>query len=262
MSTNSIINNSFFSCSSDSEYLSATDSDSSDSVSLHDRISSTFFPFPKFLNVVHINAQSIPCHYLDILATFTNSHVDAILISESFLKPSLPSVQYSLPGYKLIRNDRTGKCGGGVAIYLRADISYNIISASPSLYSGNAEYLFIELSLYHSKILLAVFYSPSLHINYFPSFENLLSDLRPLYNHVLILGDFNTCLLKNDSRSQALFNITLSYNMHLLPLSATHHAPNFTPSLLDLILVSDCNLVEIHGQFPSCFSYHDLVYVS
>ncbi|CAH0397388.1 unnamed protein product [Chilo suppressalis] len=59
------------------------------------------------LNVCHINAQSIPCHYTELLNTFTPSSViHAILISESWLKPCLSSVSVDLPGYTLIRNDR------------------------------------------------------------------------------------------------------------------------------------------------------------
>lgn len=160
------LNASFVSCCSSSDDFLSTDSDSSMTDSLHDKLSSIFSLVPNNFNIVHINAQSIPGHYPDLLATFdSSSRVDAILVSESFLKPSLPSTQYSLPGYKLIRNDRTGVGCGGVAIYLRADIPHSIVSAFPSPYSASAEHLFLEISLHHTKVFLAVFYSPSLHID-------------------------------------------------------------------------------------------------
>ena len=253
-------NDNFFSCSSSSEeYLSA---DSDISISLNDKLSSIFSKFPDLFNVVHINAQSVPAHYSDLLTSFACDHLDAILISESFLKPSLLSTQFSLPGFKLIRNDRTGKGGGGVAIYLRADLSYSVITASPSEYSGSAEHLFIEVTLHHSKLLLGVYYSPSLHVDYFSSFETLLESFCPAYDHTIIMGDFNTCLLKNDSRSSKLSSLLTSVNLSILPLSATHHSPNATPSLLDLMIVSNTNSVATHGQTTSCFSYHDLIFLS
>lgn len=260
------INDAFFSCSSSSSsdisYGSAFSEDD-DSTHLRDLIQAKFSPFPKFLNIVHINAQSVPAHYPDLLSSFDSSVVHAVLISESFLKPALPSTQYSLPGYRLLRNDRTGKGGGGVAIYLRSDIPSKVIDASPGEYTQSAENLFIEISFHHTKLLLGVLYSPSSHVDYFSSFESKLESLSPLYDHTIILGDFNTCLLKSDSRADKLRAVVTSLNLNILPLAATHCAPQYQDhSLLDLIIVSESNMVATHGQLSAPFSYHDLIYLS
>lgn len=260
MDANDIIADGYFSCTSEDEFFSAGSDDSD--YSLHDTLTNVFSPFPKQFNVVHINAQSVPAHHSDLLVSFDSNTVDAILISESFLKPSLPPNLFTLPGFNLIRNDRVGKGGGGVAIYLRHDFSYKIINTSPSQYSESAEYLFIEVTVNFTKLLLAVFYCPSLHINYFPILDNLLYQLCPIYDHILLLGDFNTCLLKQDSRANKLNSILSSFNLNSLSLSATHHFPNTNPSLLDLIIVSRLDSVNTYGQLPSCFSYHDLIYIS
>lgn len=63
-------------------------------------------------NVCHINAQSIASHYSELDVTFTDANVHAVLISESWLKPHLPSAAYPLPGFILIRNDRVDRRGG------------------------------------------------------------------------------------------------------------------------------------------------------
>ncbi len=248
------------SCATDASYASAFSEDLS--LHLSDLLCSTFSSFRSFFNVVHINAQSVPAHYSDMLPSFDSDLIHAVLVSESLLKPPLPSTQYSLPGYKLVRNDRVGKGYGGVAIYLRGDISYKVVDQSPGDYCEFAEHLFIEVNFRHAKLLLGVYYSPSCKINYFSSFETKLDLYCPLYDHTIILGDFNTCLLKNDSRSRHLQSLVSSVNLHLLPLNATHRAPHSTPSLLDLIIVSDPNKVAIHGQLPTSFSYHDLIYIS
>lgn len=263
-------NDIWHSCSDD-EFFSASDaSDSSDcsfhstSLSLHSQLDSTFSSFPKNFNAVHINAQSIPSHFPDLLSSFDNNkNLHAILVSETFLKPRLPSVSYSIPGFHLIRNDRTGKGGGGVAIYLRSHIPFTILDKSPTLYSESAEHIFIEVLFGQLKLLLGVYYSPSLHINYFQSFETLLEKYIPTVDHTIIMGDFNTCLLKADARAKRLTDIVNSSNLQLLPSPATHFFPNCTPSLLDLIMVSSTDHVNLHGQFPAeAFSYHDLIYVS
>lgn len=252
----------FLSCPSDSA-LSSDDSFLSIPC-LSETITSQFSDVPRNFNVIHINAQSIPAHYPELLASFDGKNIHAILVSESWLKPCLPSTSYSLPGFNLIRNDRTGSGGGGVAIYLRSHISYSVVDMSPQPPSANAgEHLLIAVELSFTKILLGVYYSPSLRINYFSSFENLLENLIPTYAHSIIMGDFNTCLLKKDSRATTLESIVNASNMHILPLRATHNFPNCTPSLLDLIIVTALQRVAKHGQCSADgFSYHDLIFLS
>ncbi|KAL0879002.1 hypothetical protein ABMA27_003982 [Loxostege sticticalis] len=77
------------------------------------------------------------------------------------------------------------------------------------------------------------------------------------------MGDFNTCLLKNDSRSTRLRSLISSCNLNILPLKATHFFPNCAPSLLDLMIVASTDHVAKHGQcHADAFSYHDLIYLS
>lgn len=163
----------------------------------------------------------------------------------------------------MIRNDRTGCRGGGVAIYLRCQIPYKVISQSPSVSTGSAEHLFIEVTLSHVKVLLGVVYSPDRNVDYFSGFDSLIQDFVPLYQHTIIQGDFNTCLLKNDSRSRRLLSIVEGANLQILPSNSTHHVPNCVPSLLDISIVSSLDHVATHGQFAAdAFSYHDLIYLS
>ncbi|CAH2102080.1 unnamed protein product [Euphydryas editha] len=77
------------------------------------------------------------------------------------------------------------------------------------------------------------------------------------------MGDFNTCLLKGDSRSRRFRSTAESYNLHILPLAATHNIPDCNPSLLDLMLVTVPASVSKFGQCAAdAFSHHDLIYLS
>ncbi|CAK1588609.1 unnamed protein product [Parnassius mnemosyne] len=254
---------------SSSSFISASDvlsnDDSFESIPpLKDTLDSHFFKALRNFNIVHINAQSIPAHYPDMLASFVSDNVHAILVSESWLKPCLPSISYSIPGFQLIRNDRTARGGGGVAIYLRAHIPISIVRLSSQFPAENeAEYLFIEVLLSHNKLLIGVFYSPSSTVDYFTTLDNLLEELTPLYKHTVLMGDFNTCLLKNDARSLRLKSLIEAANLNILPLSETHFFPNCVPSLLDLVIVSSLDHVDKFGQCAAnAFSYHDLLFLS
>lgn len=229
-------------------------------LTLSEILNNNFKPFARNFNVCHINAQSIPSHFADLLESFDQPNLHAVLVSETWLKPSLPSVCYPLPGYILVRNDRTEKRGGGVAIYLKSNFAYKIVLQSPSTYSACAEYLFLEVDV-GLKLILGVVYCPP-NVNFFSKLENSLETLMVDYTHFIIMGDFNTCLLNNNYRSSKLTDIIESLNMNLLDLLPTHHT-GISDTLLDLIVTSHKELVAAHGQFAApAFSHHDLIYSS
>lgn len=213
-------------------------------------------------NVCHINAQSIPSHFSDLLDTFSDSPAHAILVTESWLKPPLDSNSFALPGYILIRNDRIGKGGGGVAIYLRGDIVYSVILSSPSVFSFSAEYLFLEVLVMGVKVLLGVVYCPP-SVDYFSSLESALDSICFSYSHHIIMGDLNTDLLKPTSHSVKLSNLLKSVNLSVLPLKPTHHNLDSPDTLLDLLIISRPDLVVKHGQLLAPgFSHHDLIFLA
>ncbi|XP_026330096.1 uncharacterized protein LOC113237729 [Hyposmocoma kahamanoa] len=259
-----IVEDEYFSCSSDDyESAQSLNSSLSDSDPLEDKLSNIFSNNSKFLSLVHINAQSIPAHYNDLLTSFSAGVVDSILVSETWLKPSLPSTSCSIPGYKLFRNDRTGCGGGGVGVYLRSHIPADVVCSSQSQYTGSLEYLFLSVVVHHKKILLGVLYSPNDKTDYFNTLEGTLVDLVPLFDHVVLMGDLNTCILKNNYRSDKLLALTSALDLQVLTtLKPTHYFPNSRPSLIDLMIVSHPKLVLSHGQMDAPFSHHDLIFLS
>ena len=157
----------------------------------------------------------------------------------------------------------SAKEGGGVAIYLRSDFPYKIISSSSSNYSASAEFLFLEVCVRGAKIVLGVVYCPPT-VDYFTEFESVLESLGSEYAHHIIMGDFNTNLLAQKSfRSQKLLHLVQSACLHNLPLQATHHNNMGEDTWLDLILISNPALVSTHGQLVAPgFSHHDLIFLS
>lgn len=248
--------NSFYTADSDSSYLSIDDS----IPALDILLNKAFSPYPKNYNICHINAQSISAHYDAMLDYLTSDTIHAILVSETWLKPSLPSSTFPIRNCILIRNDRVGAGGGGVAIYLKSHIPYKTILQSPSVYSASPEYLFIEVNI-GIKFVLGVVYCPP-KIDYFSKLESALESLLVDYNKIYIMGDFNTCLIQQDNRSLRLKSLIGSSNLNVLPLSATHHS-HTGDTLLDLIITSDTDLITLHGQFDAPgISHHDLIYAS
>lgn len=211
-------------------------------------------------NICHINAQSIPAHHSDLIACFAepDSPVDAVLVSETWLRPTLPTNLYKIAGFTLIRNDRSGnRRGGGVALYLRDKTPYNIIASSAGI--SAMEYSFVETKLRGKTLLIGVVYCPP-STNYFAEFDCLLSTIMGNYSDVVIMGDFNTCLTLDDHRSSQLRNCVESVNLNILPLGHTHCTPGCRPSQIDHMLVTCPDRILCHGQIDAGgFSNHDAI---
>ncbi|CAG9136903.1 unnamed protein product [Plutella xylostella] len=109
--------------------------------------------------------------------------------------------------------------------------------------------------------MLGVVYAPP-NSDYFDALEQLLDTHLPEYEHAVLMGDFNTCLLQHNVRSRKLLSLTTSLNLHIPKLDPTHHV-NDSHTLIDHIITSNKERIASHGQFTaSGFSHHDLIFAS
>lgn len=94
-------------------------------------------------------------------------------------------------------------------------------------------------------------------------FETALLDLSPHFEHVLVLGDFNTNLLATESpATREILTLFESYNMIILPLLPTHHTAT-SETLLDLIITKYTDRVLSYGQLTAPgTSAHDIIYLT
>jgi hypothetical protein len=218
--------------------------------------------YPSCLKFCHINAESLPGHFDDFKDIFSRIiNFDIIGISETWLKPSLVSSNFDLPGYCLLRNDRMGKDRGGVAIYIRSSLSPRHILSSPQPYSNSPEFIFVEASTGNDKILIGIVYRPP-KAGRFSILENSLLQIMHHYHHIVLLGDFNCDLLKENFEKRQFITFVESLNLHVVnEVNPTYHLPN-SHTLLDLAVVSDKEYVSSHGQIPiPCFSMHDMIFI-
>lgn len=120
---------------------------------------------PEFLNICHMNVQSLTARnfskFHELKLNFTDSKVDVICFTETWLNSTINNSMLSINGYKLIRNDRN-RHGGGICIYLRNNLSYKVVSMSNNSADDfcGTEYLNIEVKVGEDKILLGVVYNP------------------------------------------------------------------------------------------------------
>ena len=130
---------------------------------------------------------------LRIIAKSTKAVI--IGISESKLDESVLEPEIQIDDYKILQCDRNRR-GGGVACYIRNDLSYNILSVFPR----EIESVFFEILLPNSKpITVGTIYRPPNQSNFLEVLNENMNKIDSISNEIYILGDFNINFSLNDS---------------------------------------------------------------
>ena len=120
----------------------------------------------------------------------------------------------------LYRRDRTGDAHGGVCVYV--DQKYHS-KRRADLEMKNIECIWLEITIQHRKLLIGTFYRPPNSTNEFlTSIENSIGLAYETNIHnVLVIGDFNLDMLKDNSSSKVL-NIYQYFGLENLIKEPTH----------------------------------------
>lgn len=213
----------------------------------------------------------MPSKFNNLLAFMSLYKPACFAITESWLKPELPSTLYSIPNYNLYRNDRADRVGGGVCLYLNTSIFDPLQTTDKCFITDYHECLWIKTKITASNEVLnivVVYRPPRTHEisdeQLFQYLENVANNSKDL----IIFGDFNfreitwpNCVYNGSNKSVNLF-IDFLNNSHLIQLidKPTRHRVHQNESTLDLIIVSDENLVStVEYGDPIGISDHSVI---
>lgn len=87
----------------------------------------------KGLQFIHLNTRSLMPKLPAIKNDLINSHVGVLGISETWLSGHVPDKLVNIPGYQIIRNDRTYGRGGGTCLYVRDNLTFEVTMKAMSL---------------------------------------------------------------------------------------------------------------------------------
>ena len=142
------------------------------------------------LVLAQLNINSLRYKF-DSLKCLVKDKIDLLVVTETKLDESFLSTQFSIDGFsKPVRLDRTSQ-GGGIIIFIRANISHQVLEKISS--DTDDESIFMEITLCNSKWLLIACYNPekSRIYNYIQNVETMLSKLIKKYDNIVMLGDLN-----------------------------------------------------------------------
>ena len=153
---------------------------------------------------MHININNLLPKIDELLYIVKLSEVAVIGISESKLDDSVLSSVIQIENYDLICSDGN-KLGGGIAFFIRNDLSYNTKSFLPS----ETDSIFIDIP--HSKPLaVGTVYRPPSQGSFTKTITEHFSKINTNDTEMYILGEFNINLF---SKQKYIFHQTNTQSM-------------------------------------------------
>ena len=174
-----------------------------------------------------------------------DSKIDVLAINETKIDSSVNDNEIYLPGFEVVRKDRSVS-GGGVCIYLQSNINYQILN---DLCDDRLECVVIEIIRPHSRsFIVSTWYKPpNSPQDIFWQFGSLIDKVDSEQKDFYLLGDLN-CNLHDGSNhnSSTLTNILDIYGLSQLISESTRITPT-SSTLIDLCITSSPEKISKAG---------------
>jgi len=218
----------------------------------------------KGFTMASLNINSLLAHIDELRVLAHDSNIDVIIINETKLDVSVSDNDIYIPGYEVVRKDRSnnGKNGGGVCIYIRSNHNYRLRN---DLTSNELELITIEIKRLRSKsFLISTWYRPpNSPFDKLHTFENLIESIDATGLDFYLLGDINCDMLDRNKLSPAstkLCTIFDTFGLHQLIDQPTRITP-YTKTLIDLCVTNATDHTYRSGVIHTGISDHSMVYM-
>ena len=187
------------------------------------------------ITLLYYNARSL-YPKLDTLKAECLLHKPYIVcITESWLSDYISNHELHIPGYCVVRLDRS-RHGRGVLMYIRDLFTYNTIFVGNQTF----ECIIVSFGFLSCKFCVCLLYRPPSSQGVLDCLFSTLSNLYvSLFSNFFIVGDFNIDF-SNPSHPlySQLFTITSSFSLYQAVKDFTHFNFNGNHSIIDLVFIS------------------------
>lgn len=176
-----------------------------------------------------------------------------ICLCETFLFAEITDPEIFMPGYTVIRCDRSNRIGGGVCLYLRESIIFDILLC----YSNSICELLIVKLIKPELIIILLYRPPSCDCS---NFEDIIHKMfNCMYNlssplpNIILLGDFNLPKMDWLNPRHCFVTRALCPFIDSFFLEQLVHEPTRKDNILDLIFSNSdvINSIDICSTFIS-----------
>lgn len=191
--------------------------------------------------MINLNARSIVNKTAELEHILLSRKPDLVVITESWLHPSINDSEIIPPNYNILRNDRASR-GGGVAIVIRSGIQYVRLDDIE-----NNESVWCTIQVNNMRVIVGGIYRlPNADITFLEDIKDYLLLHVKNHNKIILAGDFNLAHIdwrtlhagsSEGESSEELLDIAFTFDLDQLVHEPTR-LQGSSQSILDLVLVS------------------------
>ena len=199
-----------------------------------------------FLEFSHFNVRSL-CKSFDLFSSIvTESDLDVVGLSETWLTDAMPSYALNIPNYRFVRSDR-GARGGGVAFYIENSLSFKLLATGGN--NTQLEQMWVSLKVSGKNICLGTLYRPP-NCNLgqcLDALEDQLVNLIPEFDYICFAGDFNVDFQKSNDNDFLQFSRLLSKYSLIQHVNQPTRVTANSSTLIDLMISTNKDSITSIG---------------
>jgi len=186
--------------------------------------------------MLYTNAQSLMAHKDEIQDYMKRMNFAVVALSETRLISEIEDSEVNAPGYSLVRCDGENRNTGGVMVYIRNDIKYEVIVKERIV--SNCWCVAVEMrGNIYKGIIIVVYHSPSASDGDFLRFLEDVVDLLVARGQCIMLGDFNIDLMTDMFYAKKLISEMLCLGMKQYVDKPTRITKN-SQTMIDLVFAN------------------------
>ena len=225
------------------------------------KLDSIALPALRGFKLASLNINKLTTHILELRILLAYNEIDIISINETKHDKNIVNNEVDIPGYTIVRRDRTTNGGGGVCFYIRNSVQSTVRN---DLTMETIDDFCVEIQKPNSKpFVVATWYRPpDSRIEVFTPFEELLGKLDTENIEYHLMGDINCDMIADryDNDTQKLKALADIYGIKQLINEPTRITPT-SATLIDLIYTNTPDKIVCSGvRHISILGDHSLVF--
>lgn len=209
------------------------------------------------LSIDHINARSLTANFDEIKMLMQKNNTDILCLSETWLSDLNADNQVHIDGYNLFREDYKYNRRGGVAVYVKEELSATKLSHEiPSLERVEDVWLQIQYRKNPSFIVGSLYRHPQGNKETFVYIDKILNAIIKRAKPFYALGDLNDNQLSN--KKSSLRTIVNKNGLKQLIETPTRITET-SETLLDVIITNKIETVSSCINVPCHIADHNII---
>lgn len=213
------------------------------------------------LKIAHLNVNGLLNKLSEVQNILDQASFDILGISETHLREDIPDDWININGYRFVRRDRDSGPGEGVLISFKVNLTAYLVTRWNCT---DLEATWLNVTLRSQSFLIGCIYRPPQDSLFFNHFRNVLENIWLRRKNIILLGDFNSDMLKGSNNTESQYGIMLNRIISSFGLKNVMSCPSRIPltskSLIDLIITSQPAKVKTSGAIDLGISDHHLVF--